>query len=140
MKVVTQVNLTTKNVPGAFAKIGDMLRAHDINIDAVSCQEGGETSVVSLILNTIGSDAVPVAKEVLREMGSIDTEEIIVFLMKNKPGAIAQIGRACSGAGVNIRNMYATTFGTSATVYVSVDDIEKAREGLASFKDDGGKL
>ena len=135
MNAVTQINVSMPNVPNSLARIGDKLRSVDVNIDAIACTEGGDNSVVHLVVNDADEGVVA-----LKELGTVTTNDVLVFRMRNKPGAIGNIGRALGAANVNIRNMYATTWGKDATVYVHVDDIEQAKEGLESWKDDGGRI
>lgn len=135
METVTQIDLVMPNVPNSLSRIGDKLRAAEVNIDAIACTEGKPNSVVHLIVSDVET-----AKAALREIGKVSTTQVMVFRMKNRPGAIGAIGRAVGASGGNIRNMYATTWGKDATVYVSVDDTEKTRSGMQAWKDDGGSI
>ncbi len=105
--------------------MGDMLRAADVNIEALFCTDGEKESVVHLIV-----DDVETAKMVLRDIGTVTTEEVLACEVKNKPGAIAQVARKCAGAEINIRHIYATSLGKEAMVYLAVEDIEKAKKAL----------
>ena len=105
--------------------MSDMLRAADVNIEALFCTDGEKTSVVHLIL-----DDVETAKMVLRTIGDVTTTEVLAVKVKNRPGAIAQVARVCAGASINILHIYATSLGKEAMVYLSVDDIEKAKKLL----------
>lgn len=122
MHTFTQVTIVMANIPGQLAKVGDTMRGAGVNISAISCSEGKDQSAVHMIVDDVDS-----AKTALKGMGTVSTSEVIGFKMKNKPGAIGMIGRACAAAGVNVRNMYATTCGPEAMVFVCVDDIAKAK-------------
>ena len=135
MDSVTQINLTLTNQPNSLARIGDKLRAAKVNIDAIACTEGQPNSTVHLVV-----DDAETAEPVLQELGTVTTDNVLRFRMKNKPGAIGNIGRALGAADVNIRNMYATTWGKDATVYVTVDDVDKAVAGMQAWQDDGGTM
>jgi len=124
MKTVVQLNVSLPNHPGTLARMSDVLRSADVNIDALFCEEGKNTAIHLIV------DDVETAKMVLREISTVTTTEVLAIPAKNKPGTIAQIARKCAGAGINIRNIYATTLGKEAMVYLIVDDIEKTKKVL----------
>ena len=125
METAIEINVGLPNNPGALARMSDMLRAADVNIEALFCNDGEKTSVVHLIL-----DDVETAKMVLRDIGEVTTTEVLAVKVKNKPGAIAQVARICAGAQINIRHIYATSLGKEAMVYLAVDEVEKAKKLL----------
>lgn len=133
MELVQQVNVTMPNVPSSLAKVGDRLRAEELNIDAITCTEN--PAVIHLIV-----DDPETAKLVLKELGTVTVTPVIAFRVKNKPGVIANIGRGCAAMGINIRLIYATTVGKDAMVYVSVDDAPAAMELLKKWEKSAGKL
>ena len=125
MKVATQLSITLPNTPGALAKMSDVLRASNVNIEALFCsRENGNTDVHVVV------DDPETAKMVLREISDVQTLDVLAIPIKNKPGAIAQIARICAGHSINIEHIYATSFGKDAMVYLDVTDIEKAKEVL----------
>jgi hypothetical protein len=103
--------------------MSDALRAVNVNIEAICCTQRDSTTTVHLIVNDVDE-----ARAALKTLGKVTTEEVFTFVMKDKPGTIFSIARACAGAGVNIRNIYATTHQKEgkAAIYLLVDDIEKA--------------
>lgn len=135
MRIVEQVNITVPNAPSSLAKVGDKLRAAEVNIDAITCTEGPTHTVIHMIV----SDA-ETAKLVLKDLGTVTAREVLELQLKNKPGAIAQVGRACAAMGINIRNIYATTCGREAMVYVSVEDVGTAMELLKKWEKSAGKI
>ncbi len=123
VSTIEQINLHVPNIPGMLARVSDALRSAEINIEAICCMDRGEASSIHLILDDIDSAVI-----LLQKIGSVTREPVLAFQEVNKPGAISQIARACAGGNVNIRGMYATTYGKKeAMVYVMVDDVEKAR-------------
>ena len=129
MEAVTQLNVTVPNAPSSLAKVGDKLRAANVNISAISCTEGHPSTVIHLIV-----DDPETAKIVLKELWPVSATDVLALKMKNTPGAIAAIGRECAIADLNIRMIYATTCGKEATVYVSFEDVSEALEKLKSWK------
>ncbi len=125
MKVALQLSIKLPNTPGALARMSDILRAADVNIEALFCtRESKETGVHVVV------DDPETAKMVLREIGDVSVLEVLAIPIKNKPGAIANIARVCAGHGINIEHIYATSSGKDAMVYLDVNDIEKAKKVL----------
>ncbi len=135
MQTAVQVNITMPNVPSSLAKVGDRLRAAEVNISAISCTEGKSTTVIHLIL-----DDVETGKLVLKELGAVSITDVVAFKLKNKPGMIAAIGRECAAAQINIGNIYATTCGKEAMVYITVPDPKEAVRRLKDWEKRAGKL
>jgi hypothetical protein len=135
--IVSQVNVVVSNVIGSLAALGDKLRAADVNINAISCTQGGSKTLVHLIV-----DEPEDAMMMLQPLYKVTTSEVFAFKMKNKPGSIASIARACAAADISIVNMYATTCGRGkdAIVYVIVDDIAKAREQMKTWEKKFGSM
>lgn len=125
MEIALQINVGVENSPGSLARMSDMLRAADVNVEALFCSDGEKESVVHLIV-----DDVETAKMVLRDIGTISTTEVLAIQIKNKPGAIAHIARMCAGAKINIHHIYATSLGKEAMCYLAVDDVETAKKVL----------
>ena len=135
MEIALQVTIVMPNVPSSLAKVGDALRAASVNIEAISCTEGPSQTMIHLIV-----DDPETAKLVLKKLGDVSLTSVIAFRMKNIPGAIANIGRACAAVGANIGMIYATTCGKEAVIYVSVEDVPGAIESLKQWEKKAGKL
>jgi hypothetical protein len=125
MQTAVQLNIGIPNSPGSLAHMSDMLRAAEVNIEALFCTEGAKETMVHLIV-----DDVETAKLVLRKVGNVTTTEVICIKTKNQPGAIANLARKCAGAQINIRHVYATSIGKESMVYLAVEDLEKAKKAL----------
>lgn len=125
MHTATQVTIVLPNIPSSLAKVGDLLRSANVNILAISCREGQPETAIHLVV-----DDPETAKIVLKPLGKVTLTEVLAFLVKNKPGAIASIGRAFAGAGINIQTIYATATGKEAMAYVAVDDPKSAIAAL----------
>ncbi len=128
MELVTQVTVIMPNVLSSLAKVGDKLRASEVNIEAISVSEGKEHSAIHLIVSDPET-----AKIVLRTLGTVTAEEVLALRMKNTPGAIADIGRALAAAGINIGMIYATTCGKEAMVYVTMQDPAGAEVAMKAW-------
>jgi len=105
-----------------MAHMTDMLRAADVNIDAMFCTEDPQKTTVHLVV-----DDPDTAKMVLGKIGEVTSMDVLSIEVTNKPGTIAQVARKCAGAGINIKHIYATSFGRGAAVYLATSDLEKTR-------------
>lgn len=123
MKTALQLTIKLPNNPGSLARMTDVLRSADVNIDALFCNEGANDTAVNVVV-----DDPETAKMVLKDIADVSATEVLAIPIKNKPGSIAHIARMCAGAGINIRHIYATSFGKDAMVYLAVDDLEKAKK------------
>ncbi len=135
MGTAVQLNVPLPNTPGSLAGLSDRLRAADVNINAICLTEGKGTSTAHLIV-----DDPETAKLMLQTQYKVSETEVLTFKMKNQPGAISAIARACAAARINIRSVYATTYGREATVFVVVDDIAKAQEHLKAWEKGFGQI
>ncbi len=125
MELVTQVTVVMPNVLSSLAKVGDKLRASEVNIEAISVTEGKDKSAIHLIVSDPET-----AKIVLRNLGTVTATDVLALKMKNTTGAIADIGRALAAAGINIGMIYATTCGKEAMVYVTAADPTQAMNAM----------
>jgi hypothetical protein len=125
MDLALQLNLSLPNHPGALARMTDVLRAAEVNILAIYCTNHPKDTTVHIVV-----DDPETAKITLRDHWTVTAEEVLAVKIKNKPGAIALVARTCAGAGVNITNIFASSLGREAMLYLAVDDIAKARKAL----------
>ncbi len=122
MRLVTQLDIAMPNVPSSLAKLADVLRAAKVNIDAMYCTEGKESSIVHMLV-----DDIETAKLALKPLGDITMTPAFSTLVKNEPGAMTSIVRKCAGGNINIRNLVSTAAGKESMVIITVDDMERAK-------------
>ena len=83
----------------------------------------------------IVADDILRAGEALKKAGfkAIETKEVVVLELENKPGALKSLSAKISDAKIDIRYIYGTTCsgGCAATLIVATNDNEKA---LVVFK------
>ena len=135
MQIVEQVNITMPNIPSSLAKVSDKLRSAEINIDGISCTEGPEQTIIHVIV-----DDPETAKLLLKDLGTVTSTDVLAIKVKNRPGAIANIGRGCAAMDVNIHMIYSTTCGREAMVFLVVENVAKAIESLKKWEKSAGKL
>ena len=122
-----QINLTVPNVPGSLALLSDKLKAANVNIEGLFCEEGPKFTTVHLIV-----DDTETAKLVLKPLYECTTTPVLAIQEKNNPGTIAHIARMLAGASINIHHIYATASGKrDVMVFMAVSDIEKAKKVLS---------
>ena len=51
MEAVTQISISMPNVPSSLAKVGDKLRAANVNILAITCNEGNPNSLINIVVD-----------------------------------------------------------------------------------------
>jgi hypothetical protein len=54
----------------------------------------------------------------------------LTVILEDRPGALADLGDATGGAGINIEGMCAVTGAGTGEIHVLVDDADRAREAL----------
>jgi hypothetical protein len=133
MEAVTQISIAMPNVPSSLAKVGDKLRAANVNIVAITCTEGHPHTIINLVV-----DDPETAKIVLRELGTVTSHTVVGVELKNKPGAIASVARECAAAGINIHNFYTSISGKEGIAYVDTDNAEQALQLIKEWKKSTG--
>lgn len=128
MRVVSQISVTLKNVPGTLIEVCDAL--FDINMNAI-CQE--HISPTEVVVHIIANEA-EAAKSALQSVGKVEIQDVLEFEVEHRPGAVASIAHSCQDAGVNIELIYSSaSSGVTSTVYVQVDDLEKGKEACCTL-------
>ena len=54
----------------------------------------------------------------------------LTVILEDRPGALADLGDATGGAGINIEGMCAVTGGGKGEIHILVDDVDATREAL----------
>ena len=126
MAKVAQLTLSLRSRPGVLAALARTLADARVNISALSAETKVRTRKIRVVVKNLGQ-----AKRALRHAKYRATEEpAFVVRMRNKPGALARVAARLAKAGVNIKSVYATTAGRSATVVFTVGSVAKGRKIL----------
>jgi hypothetical protein len=131
MRVERQLSLILENRPGVLAEVCTDLANAKVNIEAITVANLVDHSVVRLVVTDPGR-----AIHLLGAAGVLVFEnEVVAVTARNRPGALSEIARRLGRARVNIDYMYASTpeRGT-ATIYLRVSSIKKAKTALARFR------
>ena len=122
--------LTVPNKMGTMSNVSKVLADHGINIEGVAGYAMGNEAKIMIV-----ADDVLRAGEALKKAGfkAIETKEVVVVELENKPGALKSLSARLMDAKIDIRYIYGTTCsgGSAATLIVSTVDNEKA---LVIFK------
>src|SRR5215510_14231812 len=126
MAKVAQLTLSLRSRPGVLAALARTLADARVNISALSAETRAGRGKIHVVVKDLGP-----AKRALRHAKYRATEEAaFVLRMRNKPGALARVAARLAKAGVNIKSVYATTAGRSATVVFTVGSVAKGRKIL----------
>lgn len=123
----TDLTVILDNRPGELARLGETAGTAGVNLHGVAAFTGDGKGVVHVL---VADDDV----ERLRKsfdaagMGVADEREVFVVALENHPGALGELTRRLSDAGVNVDLAY-TTFG-GVRVVIATDDVASAREVL----------
>ena len=129
-KMGKELVVTVPNKMGTMANISKILADHGINIEGVAGYVMGNEAKIMIV-----ADDILRAGEALKKAGfkAIETKEVVVLELENKPGALKSLSAKISDAKIDIRYIYGTTCsgGCAATLIVATNDNEKA---LVVFK------
>ena len=119
-----QIHIVSTNRIGLIAELTEALARADINIDSVDAEQVGDNAVIVLNVDQYGP-----ALLCLREFQGLQivTEDAILVKLKNQPGALAQIARRFTDAGISVRSVrFIQRDEDLALVAISTDRTEAA--------------
>lgn len=126
--VATQISVLLENRPGALAELCGVLRAADVNIDAILLEGSVEFGMVRLHLKPVRA-----AEKALKDAGyQYRVGQALPLKLTNEPGQLEDVARRLSKAKVNIECLFGTT-GNGAEdpeLILMVDDVPKAKKAL----------
>jgi hypothetical protein len=113
--------------PGMLGEIASALGAKGINLRAVHAYAKDGQGVVCVVV-----DKLAAANRVLTGRGlKVEEEEILEVQLSDKPGTMGEVAKTLGDAGINIRYVFVgTARGRKVSVYVAVDDVNKALAAL----------
>lgn len=122
--------LSVPNKIGMMANTSKILADHGINIEGVAGYAMGNEAKIMIV-----ADDILRAGEALKKAGfkAIETKEVVVVELENKPGALKSISAKLNDAKIDIRYLYGSTCtgGCASKIILSTNDNEKA---LVVFK------
>ena len=104
MPVRRQLTVAWQNRPGELANFCATLADAGVNVQALATAEAGEYGAVRILVDDLDR-----AREVFRETGVAHTTiEVLVVMLGNTTGALAQIASKLSDNKINIEYFYAS--------------------------------
>ena len=125
---VTQLSAFLENRPGMLDKAVAAITDAGVNIRALSLADTKDFGILRMIVSDIEKTKSAVSGDTV-----IKETPVIAIGMDDKSGALNNIIRILSSAGINIEYVYAFTGAVKGNAYVvlRVDDVEHAEETLS---------
>jgi len=123
-----QFNITIQNKPGQIAMIAELLGRNSINIKGISMGLWNKKGIVHLITDDENTTRHALSAEGLE----FEEKEVLEITLPDRPGELAKMTRLLAKAGVNIESIFMLG-GSSVTIAIGVEDMEKAREALWKY-------
>lgn len=99
-----QLSVYLKNKPGELSRITNIFRQNGINIQAITVVDTVDHAVDRIVV-----DKPEKAVEVLKNEGLLVVDhEVLVFDLKNRPGALSQIADLLAEHEINLEYGYCT--------------------------------
>ena len=118
-----RIIVMAKSEVGVIAGITAALAAAGVNILTINTENTGETGLV--VLSTEDNDAALRALTVAGFRAVID--DVLVFRLRDEPGALAKVAERFKDAGVNIQSLHILDrYGDYVTFALSSDNREMA--------------
>ena len=112
------------DTPGQLARLGELLGAADINIEAISAFTGKGKGIVHVLV-----DRADEALEVLADAG-IEVRaarRVVVVALPDEPGHLGAACRTLADADINIEQAY---IAAGSKLVIVCDDVDRAKELL----------
>jgi hypothetical protein len=120
--MTTQFEISVRNKPGEIARIAELLGKSSVNIKGIS---------VHLITEDENT-----TRRALSGSGLEFTErEILEVAIPDRPGELAKLARTLARTGINIDSLFILSTGSSVTVAMTVNQMEKTKEVLWKYLD-----
>lgn len=123
-KIGHQISVFIENRPGALAQVIDILRDKQVNMLALTLNEGLDIGYLRITV-----DQLDLAKQVLEDAGHLVLDrEVILLEVANQPGGFAAASDRWAKAGINIEYAYSATSPSPdrSVIIVRVADVKKA--------------
>jgi len=129
--MTTQFEISIRNKPGEIARIAELLGKSSINIKGISTELGKRKGIAHVITEDENT-----TRRVLGGAGLEFTErEILEVAIPDRPGELAKLARTLARAGINIDSLFILSTGSSVTVAMAVNEMQKTRETLWKYLD-----
>jgi len=99
---VKQITIVAENHPGLLAEITQALASENINIEDVDAESHENFAIMILQV-----DRYDAALQIINQQLGLKavSEDVILVRLRDEPGALAQLSRRFSDAGIDIRSI-----------------------------------
>jgi hypothetical protein len=122
--MASQITVFVENKPGRISRIARILGNHNINIRAITIADRGDYGLI----NVLTDDPEKACDTLSREGFSASRKHVIGVVMKDRPGALADVTEFLNENGINVSNAYGFILheGEKAVLIIEVEDFERA--------------
>ncbi|MBE6034523.1 MAG: acetolactate synthase [Clostridiales bacterium] len=122
MKIIKQVTVFLQNETGRLEEMTEILGNNNINISAISIAEAAEFGIARMIV-----DDYEKAVQVLKENSfSVNSVEVLCVETPDTAGALCEVLKKLSSAGINVSYMYGYSNHGVAPMIMRVSDPHRA--------------
>jgi hypothetical protein len=128
MPKMNELTVLIENKPGTLLALGEALGRAKVNILAFVADEVEGQSRVRLV-----TDNPAKAKKALQAMTlPVSEEDVLIVVLKNKPGTLASVAGKLGSAGINVNRAYcgAEAGSKKQLVVFSVSDLKQAAKAF----------
>ena len=122
--MASQVTVFVENKPGRISRIARILANVNVNIRAITVSDRGDYGLINLLTD----DPARACETLSREGFSASVKHVIGVLMKDRPGALADVTEYLNENGINVSNAYGFILheGDKAVIVIEVEDFDRA--------------
>jgi len=126
--VIKQISVSLDNVPGAFARVSELLGREGVNIRAISVADTSDISTVRFVV-----DDPEKALNILKGNSySPKVTDVLAVETPDHPGGVSAVLKPLMSAGINVHYLYSHLgrVNDNAIVILGVDRTEEAEKVL----------
>lgn len=109
-----------EDTPGQLARLGEVLGAAAVNIEAISAFTGQGTGIVHLLVDRADDALAALAADGIEVRAA---RSVVVVPLPDEPGHLGAACRQLAEAGVNIEQAY---IAAASKLVIVCDDVERA--------------
>ena len=125
--IIKQYSVFMPNRPGALARMAKLFSDSGVNIIGISSEVRDDSALVRIAV-----DGEEDRSSILSKAGFASVEgRLLSVEVEDKPGQLAKVAKILADGGINITNVYGTSFGRQVSrILFAVDSTDAAAELL----------
>ncbi|MGX2042213.1 ACT domain-containing protein [Methylocaldum sp. MU1018] len=127
-----QLSIAIENKPGRLAAVGRLMAGHGINIKDICVVDNVEQGMIRLITSDPSG-----CKALLSSEGHVAVEaDVLVLILKDRPGQLEAVCSALNEAGINIDYAYGSDDAREEEMrlIIKVSNLKKAAEVISNLE------